>query len=292
MRSPVPAVVVDVRTIDLSAAMNLAQACSKGQRGSRRLPVEAIGRRSISLLGWSGASARKGIRHPDPVRAVPRGPTPGGFPISRDSAPPIPTVNPEYRSKSFVAPAGSGRIAGGITDPCRQLEKLAAEQQRGLVPLQVHMNRILFSIAQRRYGLIQEEAEEVVQEAWLLFLQRRGTIRNPGGWLAGTVANLSRHQIDRAVRSRKRFAAEDRIEDLADGRAGSTETGIAVREALAGLDVRSRTLCRLIAIEGYAYEEVSSRTGVPLGSIGPMYMRARKKLRLALEPHHQLLLAS
>ena len=70
---------------------------------------------------------------------------------------------------------------------------------------------------------------------------------------------------------------------MADGHAGSPEAGIAVRQAMAGLDTNSRTLCALIAIEGYAYEEVSSRTGLPLGSIGPMYMRAKKKLRFALE---------
>jgi RNA polymerase sigma factor (sigma-70 family) len=181
-------------------------------------------------------------------------------------------------------PASNGQILGAITEMLAEIEKLAAEQTvLDLAQLQVHTRKILFSIAQRRYGLMLEEAEDVVQEAWLLFLERRGIIRSARGWLAGTVANLCRHHIDRSVRSRKRFAEDDGIENMADGRAGRPEAGIAVRQALAGLDASSRTLCTLIAIEGYAYEEVSSRTGLPLGSIGPMYMRAKKKLRLALE---------
>lgn len=180
-------------------------------------------------------------------------------------------------------PASTGQIIGAITDLLAEIEKLAAEQTVfDLAKLQIHMRKIQFSIAQRRYGLTLEEAEDVMQDAWLLFLERQGSIRTAHEWLAGTVANLCRHHIDRSIRSRKRFAGDDGIENMA-GHAGGPETGIAVRQALAGLDKNSRNLCTLIGMEGYAYGEVSSRTGLPLGSIGPMYMRAKKKLRLALE---------
>ncbi|MGZ8848951.1 MAG: sigma-70 family RNA polymerase sigma factor [Thermoanaerobaculia bacterium] len=199
-----------------------------------------------------------------------------------------PELEREVRARGSLSvirkPASSGQIVGAIADMLAEIENLAAEQAvLDLAQLQVHMRKILFSIAQRRYGLMVEEAEDVVQEAWLLFLERRGIIRSARGWLAGTVANLCRRHIDRSVRTRKRFVEDDGIENTADGHAGDPEAGIAVRQAMAGLDATSRALCTLIAIEGYAYEEVSSRTGLPLGSIGPMYMRAKKKLRLALE---------
>jgi DNA-directed RNA polymerase specialized sigma24 family protein len=51
---------------------------------------------------------------------------------------------------------------------------------------------------------------------------------------------------------------------------------------MAVLDDQSRDLCRLIAIEGYAYDEVSARMNLPLGSIGPMYLRAKSKMRLRM----------
>ena len=180
-------------------------------------------------------------------------------------------------------PATDGQILGAIIDVLAEIERLAAEETvLDLAQLQVQTRKILFSIAQRRYGLMLEEAEDVVQEAWLLFMERRGIIRSARGWLAGTVANLCRRHIDRSVRSRKRFVDDEGIENRTDGQGGGPESGIAVRQALASLDANSRDLCTLIGIEGYAYEEVSSRTGLPLGSVGPMYMRAKKKLRLAL----------
>ena len=199
-----------------------------------------------------------------------------------------PELEREVRSRGSSSvirkPASTGQIVGAINDLLAEIEKAAAEQTvLDLAQLQIDTRKILFSIAQRRYGLMLEEAEDVVQEAWLLFLERRGIVHSARGWLAGTVANLCRRQIDRSVRSRKKFADDDGIENMADRQVGRPEAGIAVRQALAGLDESSRTLCSLIAIEGCAYKEVSSRTGLPLGSIGPMYMRAKKKLRLALE---------
>jgi DNA-directed RNA polymerase specialized sigma24 family protein len=36
------------------------------------------------------------------------------------------------------------------------------------------------------------------------------------------------------------------------------------------------------AVEGLAYDEVSKRLNLPLGSIGPMYLRAKSKMRLQM----------
>ena len=190
-------------------------------------------------------------------------------------------------------PASNGQILEAITGLLAEIEEQAALQAGlDLAQLQIHTRKILFSIARCRYRLTSEEAEDVVQEAWLLFLERRGFVRSARGWLAGTVANLCRHHIDRSVRCRKKIADGEGSGMKTDAHAGSLETGIDVREAMATLDAGSRNVCRLIAIEGYAYEEVSSRTGLPLGSIGPMYMRAKKKLRTALEANPPSALAA
>jgi len=179
-------------------------------------------------------------------------------------------------------PSSNGEIIGMITELLAEIERVAAEAPE-LEPaeLQIQMRKVLFSIAQRRFGLSLEAAEDVVQDAWLLYLERRGLIHSPRGWLAGTVANLCRRSIDQSIRSRRRSSRDEPLEKIVDG-GSNPESGIAVREALAGLDISSRRLCTLIGIDGYAYEEVSLRTGLPLGSIGPMYMRAKKKLRAAL----------
>jgi DNA-directed RNA polymerase specialized sigma24 family protein len=62
----------------------------------------------------------------------------------------------------------------------------------------------------------------------------------------------------------------------------SDDTVLAIHQALARLDDRSRTLCTMIGLEQRSYEEVSTAANLPLGSIGPMYLRAKERLRQAI----------
>jgi len=140
------------------------------------------------------------------------------------------------------------------------------------------LGRKLHGIARRRFGLSPQAAEDVVQDAWLLFLRKRGFIREAAPWLAGTVANLSRQQIDRIVRKRE-TSDDDALVALPDRRGGSLTDRIALRDALARTDDRTRLLCSMIGLDGCSYDEVSAATGIPLGSVGPLYIRAKKKLR-------------
>jgi len=48
------------------------------------------------------------------------------------------------------------------------------------------------------------------------------------------------------------------------------------------LDDRSRSLCTLIGLEQLSYAEVSERLAIPVGSIGPLYIRAKEKLKQQL----------
>jgi DNA-directed RNA polymerase specialized sigma24 family protein len=61
------------------------------------------------------------------------------------------------------------------------------------------------------------------------------------------------------------------------------DTILAMRQGLASIDARSRALCTMIGLEQHSYEEVSSTVGIPLGSVGPLYMRAKARLRQALD---------
>jgi RNA polymerase sigma factor (sigma-70 family) len=135
----------------------------------------------------------------------------------------------------------------------------------------------LRSISRGRYRFPAEDAEELIQEAWCLFLEKRQSIRTPRAWLTGTIANLCRQEIDRRTRERARTAdaVEPAIHEARDA-------AIAVHQALAKLDDRSRMLCEQIGLEQRSYEEVSAAAGLPIGSIGPLYMRAKNKLRAAV----------
>lgn len=135
----------------------------------------------------------------------------------------------------------------------------------------------LQAIARGRFGFPTEDAQELVQETWLLFLEKRNDVHTPKSWLSGTIANLCRREIDRRVRDRERNVAIPVIEVERND-----DDVLAVRQALAKLDDRSRMLCTAIGLEQHSYDEVSAATSIPLGSVGPLYMRAKEKLRDAI----------
>lgn len=175
-------------------------------------------------------------------------------------------------------PAPCDVILEAIQALLEELEREAGAENVQLDELYVTLRRRLYDIPRRRFGLSHAVAEDVVQDAWLLFLRKRGLIREARPWLAGTVANLARQQIDRKVRKRE-DADEEVMAAVVDDRGGSITDVIAVRAALAQAEDRVRALCSLIGLEGRSYEEVSIATGIPLGSVGPLYIRAKKKLQ-------------
>lgn len=136
----------------------------------------------------------------------------------------------------------------------------------------------LRAIARGRYRFCTDDADELIQEAWCLFLEKRRSIREPRAWLSGTIANLCRQEIERRARGRARTAEE--MPEIALYEAN--DDVLAVRQALGRLDGRSRALCEMIGMERRSYEEVSATAGIPLGSVGPLFIRAKQKLRRAL----------
>jgi RNA polymerase sigma factor (sigma-70 family) len=175
-------------------------------------------------------------------------------------------------------------ILDAILEVLEELERAAdAAGEVDLEALYLHTQKVLRSIPQRRFGLPAQQAEDVVQDAWLLFLEKRGYVRTPRAWLAGTVSKLCLQQLDRLRRQ-----ATDSDDDAAAGVAGpnrgaATALPLMVRQALGRLDERSRELCIRIAIEGHSYAEVCAAMSLPAGSVGPLYIRAKNRLREALE---------
>ena len=150
--------------------------------------------------------------------------------------------------------------------------------------LQRKLGRVLFSIPLRRYGLSPEQAEDVVQEAWLLFLEKRREIRKARPWLTGTLANLCKQEIQRNKRSRdSSIELDEEGREIPDERPWINADVLAVREVLGRVDERTRKLCTLIGMDGLSYEEVSEELHMPLGSVGPLYIRAKQRLRTQLE---------
>lgn len=148
--------------------------------------------------------------------------------------------------------------------------------------LYTQVRSVLHAIPQRRYGLSSDQADEVVQEAWYLFLTKRHEIRKVRPWLAGTVSNLCRQKLQELMRFQLLECESRELKNRTES-FGSQLREILLRQGLGRVDERSRKLCTLIALEGWSYEEVSEELDMPLGSVGPLYIRAKKNLRKSLE---------
>jgi RNA polymerase sigma factor (sigma-70 family) len=136
----------------------------------------------------------------------------------------------------------------------------------------------LRAMVSRRFHLSPADCEDLIQQAWCVVLEKRAQVREIGPFLAGTVMNLARQTLSRQMR-------ESDLEAVPEARSSFSSDPtptLAVRGALTKLDARSRTLCELIAVEQLSYAEVGAQLSMPVGSIGPLYIRAKQRLKKEL----------
>jgi RNA polymerase sigma factor (sigma-70 family) len=143
----------------------------------------------------------------------------------------------------------------------------------------------------RTVGLQASDAADAAQLTWLRLFGHMREIREPehlAGWLAVT----ARREAVRIARANKRYAlcAEPDTEYLSRGRLAVTDSypvegqyGPVLAAALAQLPPRYEALIRILMSEDSPrYSDVAKRMGIPIGSIGPMRMRALHMLRQIL----------
>ena len=142
----------------------------------------------------------------------------------------------------------------------------------------------------RRHRLQDDDAEDVVQTAWLRLVEHLGDLREPAalpGWISTTVRNecLRVIRARRVVPSSDPFAhrsaaGADLVEVTLDATMLDAERHEALLTAVAELPERQRALLTLLIEDPpVPYEEVSARLGIPVGSIGPTRARALARIR-------------
>ena len=148
----------------------------------------------------------------------------------------------------------------------------------------------------RRYRLDAADSADVGQNVWLLLVNQLGKIRDPAA-LAGWLATTTRRECGRVQnRAQVRRAAryEPDADNITDGQAETIEQGLlaaerhaAFREAFTHLSPRDQQLIALLIEDPpVPYAEISTRLGIPVGSIGPNRRRCLDKLR-----HHPAIAA-
>ena len=134
----------------------------------------------------------------------------------------------------------------------------------------------LYKVAFRRLG-DKDEAENVVQEAFLLLLARFDTVRvhpNPSGWLMKVVQNLIRHSMDR---NQKQSSHEISIEEQITQISAPPKQFFSLRDILPpGLTQREQDLLVWFYEEGLSYEEISARLKIPILTCRTQMFRAKQ----------------
>jgi RNA polymerase sigma factor (sigma-70 family) len=147
----------------------------------------------------------------------------------------------------------------------------------------VHRYGPLIRSISRRYGLFGADADDVNGAVWLQLVRNRSTIREPAA-IAGWLATTARRYCVAHLRQHSRYVhtepEEIPVNDQLDSRLMGEERHAALVTACAQLPDRDQVLLSLVfADPPVPYTEISARTGMPVGSIGPTRQRCLARLR-------------
>jgi len=147
----------------------------------------------------------------------------------------------------------------------------------------------LFNMAQHLVGG-PDEAEDVVQQAFIKAFRSLSTIREPGSlgpWLRRIVYTTSLDFLRRRKR-RAEYPLDERLRHPG-GAAMDPERGTLVQEqqrmlqqALQQMSPRYRTYILLREFDGLSYDEIAVTLGEPITTVRVALFRAREQLRALL----------
>jgi RNA polymerase sigma-70 factor (ECF subfamily) len=148
-----------------------------------------------------------------------------------------------------------------------------------VVHLYEQSRRQLRAVAARYVG---EDAEDVVQEAFLRALRSRHGFRGdaaPLTWLSRIVVNAS---LDRCRRRSRWEHAYPRLAHRSSIANAPVESAVAIRTALRRLTRDQRRVFVLYDVLGHTHNEIARRLAIPPGTSKSRLSDARRRLREAL----------
>ena len=140
-----------------------------------------------------------------------------------------------------------------------------------------------------RFRLSSAERQDVAQTVWLRLIEHLGSLREPRAlpqWLITTAKREALRSATASTRTRpadlqdEAWASRLVSEDDQDADLVRSERHAALLEGFAVLSPRQRQLLLMLSEDPpVPYAEISRRTGIPVGAIGPTRARALERLR-------------
>jgi len=147
----------------------------------------------------------------------------------------------------------------------------------------------------RSYRIFGHDEDDTAQNTWLRLVERLHRVQQPDRLAAWLVTTTRRECLATLRRRRRELPVEEIRSPSPDPRATPEEEALAsdLRQALvlamAGLTERRREVISALFLDATeSYSAVASRTGLPIGSIGPTRSRALAEVRVGLSQHGYL----
>ena len=139
----------------------------------------------------------------------------------------------------------------------------------------------LYQMALRLTGQSSYEAEELIQQMWIVAIRRleifewRSTLKT---WLTGILINLNREVLNKLVSKKKAEEGLETVQQVSH----NTQSIYDLELALSTLAKGYRQVIILHDIEGYTHKEISAWLGISEGTSKSQLFQARKAMREAL----------
>lgn len=193
------------------------------------------------------------------------------------------SVIPDYRPQLAGAPALAGHsLEALLRRACAVNEDPAAWNE-----LSRRFGRLLLHTA-RKVGLNESDAAEVAQQTWIRLWERGHQIRDPESLPAWLTATARRESLRVAISGKRYLLCADPATEHGE-RFPAAATDVypvdgdyepLLEQALTRLPALQQRLIRLLMSDTCpSYGEVAETLRLPVGSIGPMRMRALRALR-------------
>jgi RNA polymerase sigma-70 factor (ECF subfamily) len=146
----------------------------------------------------------------------------------------------------------------------------------------------LYQLLVRMLGGLEQDAEDVVQEAWVRAVENASKFEWKSSfpsWLTGIGINRARELL----RKRSRRPMFD-LTEQSEPRSAVVPVGerVDLERALALLPDGYRTVLVLHDVEGFRHEEIAAQLGIATGTSKSQLFHARRHVRALLEPTEEV----
>lgn len=181
----------------------------------------------------------------------------------------------------------------GGSDPTPMVERARGGDPRAFRELMEAYQTSFYGLA-RRYAGSHEDADDVLQEAFVKIYRHLGGLSNPAAFFPWARRILVNTALDHIRRRRPTDPLDDDVPD--SGISGSLEGGYEppdrhverreffgrVERAIRTLPPRQREVVTLHDVEGVSTEEIAERLGCPRATVRSNLFYGREKLRQML----------